>query len=319
MPVSYTQDAIGPIARTVEDLAVALTVMASVGKDKGDNTTSLIPVSHVRVNYSAFVPGATLRGMRFGLIEGFFNRSSSNECTPVNDAMDRIVTKLQEAGATVLNIQETVYSPATLASLDVQKFEFREAMNAYLQKSSLGGRAPDHLETLYSSGRFLVIPGQYGFINTALVSSTRNSSYAAALQAIQNLETTLKNTMSSNDLDALIYPEQRNLVVPIGSPSQAGRNGILAALTGFPVVTVPIGFSPKTAATEGIPIGMEILGSPWSESNLLNIASHISQLMPVRKSPALVDEVIDVPTYTEVPFITPNTADIPDAYPTGVL
>ena len=57
------------------------------------------------------------------------------------------------------------------------------------------------------------------------------------------LRQALEATFAANDLDAVIYPEQKNLVVKIGAPSQAGRNGILAALTGVPVVVVPAGFS----------------------------------------------------------------------------
>ena len=79
MPISYTQDAVGPIARNVDDLAVALTVMASVGYDPGDNVTALIPSSSVGQDYSAGLCGGALQGMRFGLIEGFFNRTASSK------------------------------------------------------------------------------------------------------------------------------------------------------------------------------------------------------------------------------------------------
>jgi len=137
---------------------------------------------------------------------------------------------------------------------------------------------------------------------------------------IQNLTTVLRTTFSSNSLDAIIYPEQKNLVVKIGSPSQAGRNGILAALTGFPVVTVPAGFSPPSAdAPIGVPIGMEILGRPWSESKLLNLASHISDLIHVRRMPIFANMSVEVPFYSSVPTITPDISNIASVYPIGVL
>lgn len=136
---------------------------------------------------------------------------------------------------------------------------------------------------------------------------------------MQNLTTVLSTTFASNKLDAIIYPEQRNLVVKIGSLAQSGRNGILAVLTGFPVVTVPAGFSPPTGdAPIGIPIGMEILGLPWSESKLLNIAAHISDLTHVRRMPSFANDSVGVSSYSSVPTITPNTI-IPNAYPIGVL
>ena len=320
IPISYTQDAIGAIARNVKDLAVALTVMTSVGYDPNDNTTALIPSSSVGVDYSGEIYGGSLRGLRFGLVQGFFNRTASNETTPVNTVMDDMVSILQSAGATIVSINETVYNATAIATMDVQTSEYREDMDSYLQLPTVGGTHPSTLNELYSSGKFLVIPSQYSYVTTSLRSSTSNSSYAPIKLGIQNLTTVLRTTFAANNLDAFIYPEQKNLVVKIGSPSQSGRNGILAALTGSPVVTVPAGFSPATNdAPIGIPIGMEILGLPWSESKLLNIASHISDLTHVRRMPTFSSQSVEVAAYSSVPTVTPNTSNIPSAYPIGVL
>jgi len=320
IPISYTQDAAGAIARNVKDLAVALTVMASVGYDKNDNTTALIPESSVGVDYSRELYGGSLKGLRFGLIQGFFNRTASNETTPVNDVMADMVSTLEAAGAMVVSINEAVYNATALAAFDVQTAEFREEMDAYLQRSVDGGNHPSTLQEIYSSGKFLVLPSQYNYVNTALKSSTSNASYASNKLSIQNLITTARLTFTVNNLDAFIYPEQKNLVVKLGSPSQSGRNGILAALTGFPVVTLPAGFSPPTLdAPLGVPIGMEVLGLSWSEGKLLNIASHISDLKHVRRTPTFANGSVEDMAYGSVPTITPNTANIPAAYRVGVL
>ncbi|KAF8867066.1 amidase signature enzyme [Acephala macrosclerotiorum] len=320
IPISYTQDAIGPIARNVKDLAVALTVMTSAGYDANDNTTALIPTSSVGVDYSKSIYGGSLKGLRLGLLQGFFNRTASNETTPVNDVMNHMVSILEAAGVTVVSINETVYNATAIAALDVQTSEYRQEMNSYLETPSLSGTQPATLNELYNSSKFLVIPSQYSYVNTALRSSTSNSSYAQTKLGIQNLTIVLKSTFSSNSLDAIIYPEQKNLVVKIGSPSQSGRNGILAALTGSPVVTIPAGFSPPTDdAPIGVPIGLEILGQPWSESKLLNIAAHISDLTHVRRMPSFANGSVEVSVYDTVPTITPNTSNIPSAYPLGAL
>jgi Asp-tRNA(Asn)/Glu-tRNA(Gln) amidotransferase A subunit family amidase len=304
----------------VKDLAVALTVMSSLGYDPNDNTTALIPSSSVGVDYSETVYGGSLEGLRFGLLQGFFNRTASNETSPVNSVMDEMVSLLKSAGAAVISINETVYNATAIAALDVQTSEYRENMDAYLQMPSDSGTRPSTLTELYSSGKFLVIPSQYNYVDTALKSSTSNATYPTLKLGIQNLTMVLRTTFSSNDLDAIIYPEQKNLVVKIGSPSQSGRNGILAALTGFPVVTVAAGFSPPTDdAPIGVPIGMEILGLPWSESKLLNIASHITDLKHVRRMPSFANQLVEVMAYSTVPSITPNTANISGAYPIGVL
>ena len=321
IPISFTQDTIGPIARNVNDLAVALTVMAGVGYDANDNATASIPNSSVGVDYSAALYGGSLEGMRFGLIEGFFNRTASDETTPVNDVLDAMVTNLTAAGATVVLINESIYnSTAISAAYDVQRLEYRQEINTYLTQPSLRGVHPSSLNELYSSGRFLVIPSEYSYVNTALVSSTSNTTYASIRVGIQNITTALETTIKANLLDALIYPEQRNLVVKIGSDSQSGRNGILAAVTGFPVVTVPAGLShPDEDAPIGVPIGMEILGPKWAESRLLNIAKMIAEIRRVRRMPESTQAAVESVTLQEVRKIVPNTKNIPKAYPVGVL
>jgi Asp-tRNA(Asn)/Glu-tRNA(Gln) amidotransferase A subunit family amidase len=321
IPVSYTQDTIGPIARCVEDIALALSVMASVGYDKSDNATAAAPSVARGKDYTAALSTGSLPGVRVGMIEGFFNRTESSETTPVNEAMANITAKLRAAGATIVPITESIYNATAISSeLDVQRFEFRQEMNAYLERPSLGSQHPDTLNELYAGHDFLVVPSEYEYVTTALVSSTSNATYAATKLGIQDLTLALQRTFASNDVDAIIYPEQMNLVVPIGAPSQSGRNGILAALTGSPVVVVPIGFSPATTtAPGGVPIGMEILGPKWAEEKLLQIAFQVERLGTVRQIPSWAKQVVEVVEYENVPDVTPNRSNIPAAYPVGVL
>ncbi|KAL9134619.1 MAG: hypothetical protein Q9175_004191 [Cornicularia normoerica] len=321
IPISFTQDAIGPIARNIDDLAVALTVMASVGYDPNDNATALIPSSSLGQGYSAALHGGSLQGMRFGLVEGFFNRTASKEITPVSQIFDDINAALTSNGATIVPIMSSIFNSTAISNaFDTQRFEYRQNMDTYLSRASLHGTHPSTLNELYSSGKYLVIPSQYSYVNTALVSSTDNITYAGIRLGIQNLTVTLENTFKAHSLDALIYPEQANLVVKIGSSSQSGRNGILAAVTGFPVVTVPAGFSPSTAdAPVGVPIGMEILGLPWTEASLLNMARLITEVKRARRMPKSTEAAVESVQLGEVPKIVPDTKNIPKAYPIGIL
>lgn len=330
IPISTTHDVIGPIARTIKDVAVALTAMCKTGYDAADNATALVPSANRHIDYSSDLSSTSLSGLRLGVLNGFFNRSvtSDPEVAPVNQAMDAWISRLSTAGATLVPIDETIYNATAIqAAYDVQRYEYRELMDAYLQRPSLGGDHPDTLNQLYalkasnqSKGEFLVLPSQYEYVNTALVSSTSNTTYNERRLGIQNLTLALQNTFAANDLDAIIYPEQKNLVVKIGSPSQSGRNGILAALTGSPVVTVPIGFSDKTSeAPVGVPIGMEILGRPFEEQKLLGIGYAMEKLGKVRRAPAWVREAVEVPEYSAVPVVAPDSGNVPSVYPLGTL
>ncbi|KAF2659766.1 amidase signature enzyme [Lophiostoma macrostomum CBS 122681] len=331
IPISYTQDVIGPIARSIKDVATALTVMASTGYDPADNATALVPSAIRNIDYAASLTTGSLKGLRLGVLNGFFNRTAFNETTPVNTAMDSIMSKLSAAGATLIQVNETIYNATAIgATIDTQRFEYREFMDAYLQRSVLGGSHPETLNELYapkanastnSSGEFLVIPAQYEYVNTALMSSTGNATYDTVQYGIRNLTLALQATLSSNNLDAIIYPEQKNLVVKIGSPSQSGRNGILAALTGSPVVTVPAGFSEKSEdAPRGVPVGMEILGRPWDEERLLQIAYQIEMLTHVRRAPEWAERRVEVGSYESVPVVVPDRGNVDTgAYPLGTL
>ncbi|EFQ91694.1 hypothetical protein PTT_11384 [Pyrenophora teres f. teres 0-1] len=328
IPISTTHDVIGPIARTVKDVATALTVMASTGYDAADNDTALVPGPFRGIDYASSLSNPSLKGLRIGVLNGFFNRTDAPEVTPVNKAMDSVMSRLSAEGVALVPINETIYNATTIqAAYDVQRFEYRQLMDQYLERPSLGGEHPATLTELYSrkaingsGGEFLVIPSQYEYVTTALVSSTTNATYLDRQAGIRNLTLALLNTFTANSLDAIIYPEQKNLVVKIGSPSQSGRNGILAALTGTPVVTVPAGFSdPSDEAPAGVPIGMEVLGRPWEEQKLLRIGYAVEQLLKVRKSPVWAKEAVEARFYDSVPVITPDTSNIPRKYPLGTL
>ena len=92
--------------------------------------------------------------------------------------------------------------------------------------------------------------------------------------------------IAANKLDAILYPHQKRLVVPIGE-DQADRNGVLSNSTGFPALTFPGGFSPRTStAPIGVPVGLEVLGPEWSETVLFKIAWAYEQATKIRKPPA---------------------------------
>lgn len=328
IPVSHTQDTVGAIGRNLFDLATALTVMSSVGYDAADNATAAIPTSSIGIDYASSLSSrnpSDLSRIRLGILKGFFNRTSSSETDPVNQVTDSAIEQLRRQGATIIPINDTsLYNATAILQLDVQQFEFRELLTHYLSSEGLSGPHPASIADIFvnntSPPNFLVIPSQYNKIRSALTSSTGDTLYLATQARIADLSRTLHETITLNQLDAIIYPEQQNLVVKVGSPSQSGRNGILAALTGSPVVTIPIGFSPPVpSAPIGVPIGLEILGLPWSEAKLLRIAKGLDDRLHARRTPvtAGLHEMAEVTSpYSTVPRISP-AHNLPPVYPLG--
>ena len=109
--------------------------------------------------------------------------------------------------------------------------------------------------------------------------------YQRMLERRGALRQAVMTAIAANQLDAILYPHQKRLVVPIGE-DQAERNGVLSNSTGFPALTFPGGFSPPTtSAPIGVPIGLELLGPEWSEPVLLKLAFAYEQATRHRKPP----------------------------------
>jgi amidase len=116
--------------------------------------------------------------------------------------------------------------------------------------------------------------------------SETDANYKDRKIKIEALTIEVANLMALNHLDALAYPYQKRLVVPIGETFQPDRNGILAALTGFPAIVVPAGFSASTASAPiGVPVGIEFIARPWEEPELLRLAYGFEQATHARKPP----------------------------------
>jgi len=278
MPVSSTQDAIGPLSRHVVDVAAMLQTMAAA--DPADPNTH----GHPHVNYVASLRADALKGSRIGVLRVMFG--SAPEHQPVNAVMDQALADMKKAGATLVDIDApALASDKLIAENDVQKYEFTTVMNRYL--STIPNAPTKTVQEIYAGGRFNH-PTLERFLKSAVSYKNGMSEpdYKLRLQRDAKTRALLQKIMADNHLDAIVYPLQKRLVVPLTELNQADRDGILASVTGFPAVTVPAGFSaPTQTAPIGVPVGMDILGKPWSEAKLLSIAYSFEQATQFRRPP----------------------------------
>jgi amidase len=281
MPVSETQDAVGPIARTVADAARLLEVMA--GYDPDDPSTAW-SVGNTPASYTPFLEHESLRGARIGLLKTMLG--SRPEHQEVNAVISAAVAAMQKAGAVIVEVDDPALSAAKLITEnDVQKYEFKVLINAYL--ATIPNAPVKSLADIIASGKFhkpsleSIFTAAEGYEN-----GMKEPDYQVRLLRNARTRDKLISLLAEHQLDAVIYPLQQRLVVPITEPNQVDRNGMLAAVTGFPAITVPAGFSEPTAtAPLGVPIGMDILGRPWSEGRLIQIAHGFEEATHVRKPP----------------------------------
>jgi amidase len=281
VPVSFTQDTIGPMTRNVADAARMLDVM--VGYDPNDPVTAL-SVGNIPKTYTAFLQNG-LKGARLGVLTNLFG--SGPEYEEVNKVMAKAIDALKNQGAVIVRLEDAALDTDTLnAKFRLNEPEFKVAINRYLQQQ--GAHVPVHsLAEIIASGRYHK-PTLEKFLATAqsYEDGPNSAEYKDRRMRMEEIRIEVADLMAKNQLDALLYPHQKCLVLPIGATFQKDRNGIIAALAGFPAIEVPAGFStPTTHAPIGVPVGMEFLGRAWAEPELIRLAYGFEQATHLRKPP----------------------------------
>ena len=281
IPYSFTQDAAGPLARTVTDAARMLNVL--VGYDPNDPATAW-SIGNIEKDYTQFLKADGVKGKRIGVLRSFFGNAPINE--EVNRNANKAVEDLRRLGATVIELNTPDLDSGKISNdISVHLYEFKPALNAYLVE----GNAPvKSLEEIIASGKFH--PNIGDNIKKAQ-SLEMDDGYRVRLQKRSELQLRVMKIMADDRLDAIVFPHQKRLVVPVGE-TQVERNGALGSVTGFPSIVVPGGFSSPTAtAALGVPVGIEFLGRPWSEKLLIEIGYGYEQATkhrrPPRSAPAL--------------------------------
>ena len=278
IPFGTTQDAAGPITRTVEDAARMLDVIAGYDPDDPITAFSLdkMPASYT----DSLIPGG-LAGARIGVLDDFFGTEPRH--TQVNEVTEATIGQMAALGATMIRIRIPEIVELT-RDLAVSAFEAKIAFDAYL--ADLGSGAP--VRTL---DEFLDRGGFHESIREAMEAAQQiqdglnDPEYLRRLVRRQSLRQAIMTAMAEHRLDAILYPHQRRLVAPIGEP-QLERNGVLSNGTGFPAITLPGGFSAPTASAPlGVPVGIELLGPEWSEPRLIELAFAFEQANPHREPP----------------------------------
>jgi Asp-tRNA(Asn)/Glu-tRNA(Gln) amidotransferase A subunit family amidase len=276
IPNSFTQDAAGPLARTVTDAAKMLNIL--VGYDPNDPATAR-SIGNTEKDYTKFLKADGAKGKRIGVLRSFFGNASIHE--EVNRVANQAVEDLKRSGATVIEMNTPDLDGGEISSdISVHLYEFKPAINTYLA----AGNAPvKSLAEIISSGKFHPNIGDSIKQAQGLELDDR---YRLRLQKRSELQQRVMHIMADDRLDAIVFPHQKRLVVPVGE-TQVERNGALGSVTGFPSIVVPGGFSSATpTARLGVPVGIEFLGRPWSEKVLIAIGYGYEQATKHRRPPA---------------------------------
>lgn len=293
IPESIHQDTVGTFGRTVRDAAYALD--AIYGLDPRDNYT-LAQAGQTPLNgYMPFLSNRhALLNATFGLPWSSFWVYADTEQQTL---LLSLLSTIEDAGGTVINntelpSHETVISPngwnwdygstrgyPNESEYTVVKVDFYNNIKTYLSElentniktledivaynyandGSEGGNAwPRGVPAFYS--------GQDGFLASLETKGDMNEAYYQALAFTQS-------STREDGIDAALANDGRPLNALL-VPSSVGQTYQIAAQAGYPMVTLPVGVHSAT----GMPFGLALMGTAWSEGSLLKWANAIEDL-----------------------------------------
>jgi len=280
IPLSHSQDTAGPMARTVQDVALLLSGMTGV--DPADAVT-LDSRTHIAADYTRFLDSKGLKGARLGVARKFFADSA-----PLDRYLSECVARLKAAGAEIID-------PADLPShgklgdpeTEVLLHDFKHDINQYLMRlpPDAPARTLEALISFNEQHRELEMPKfeQELFIQAQSKGPLTDAGYRKARADCLRLARTegIDAVISKHRLDAIVTLTTGApwLIDRVNGDSDTGGCTTPAAVAGYPHISVPSGLY------RGLPIGLSFFASAWSEPTLLKLAYSWEQETLARRRP----------------------------------
>jgi amidase len=338
VPISHTQDTVGPHGRTVADAAAALSVIQSRTSDGRDPATAGVPLgwqgtgktrpTNIPADYTQFVNPNGLNGARLGLTRAGLNGFDPLVPTPqaVLDAFEAAVAQLTAAGATVIDLDASGFSfPSADGEFLVLLFDFRNDVKAYFATRTgvpvAGGtlqtaidfnnaHAADEMPFFNQDIFELAMALEPGPNDPQPIFGGLTYNQALAIDHDAGVNG-IDKAISQFNLDAVVTATDNpawSTDLIYGDHFLFGTSG-LAAAPGYPIVQVPAGL------VFGAPLGISFFGTAFSEPTLIKLASGFEAATQVRAH--------NLPTFAAtVPFnniqgTTPKPAHGHKNYPKG--
>jgi len=311
VPISHTQDTPGPHARTVADAAALLNVLASRTSDPRDAATSGVPLGWqgtgktrptLPADYTAFLNTDGLRGARLGVTR----QGIDNAPPQVVDAFDKAIATIQNAGATVVDLDKAkfTFAPADGEFL-VLVYDFKIDLQKYFatrtgvpmanktladaiafNSANASTEMPYFFQEIFQLAESMDISGPHPEDNPqdAFGGMTYNQALAIDHKAGAN---GIDAALSQFNLDAVVAPTDSpgwttDLIM---SDHFVFASSGLAGGPGYPIVQVP------AANVLGMPMGISFLGTAFSEPTLIRLASGFEAKTHARTQPTFTGNI----------------------------
>lgn len=268
---------LGPMARTVRDLAILLDVM--VGYDPEDPLTAL-GVGHVPNSYTSFLDSRGLQGARLGILREPMGRGSepdSEDFKKVSQVFDRAVAELEKAGAILVDPVEVPRLNELLAKRGAgDRGSSEEAWDVYFSRSA---KRPFNT--------FAELMQTPGYSPKGSIRGPSGPISHEQLVAREELMFNILKVMADFQLDAIVHKSvehQPTLISEGINPPFVNTKGV-PHLNTFLVyassITVPAGFT-----SDELPVGITFFGRPYSEGMMIKLAYAYEQATMHRRPPS---------------------------------
>jgi amidase len=279
VPISPEQDTPGPMTRYVADAAAMLSVMA--GSDPADPMTAEADAH--KADYVAALDARSLQGARIGVLRANQGRSGQTD-----QVFETALAAMKKAGAVLVDIKgpdDATVSKVAAAEGEALRVEFKASLNAYLAAlpPAVKSRTLDDLIAFdLNEPREMQLFGQEIFEAAAKAPAITDAGYLDRRGLARKLSRdTLDKLFADNNVVALVGPSTgpASIVDPVNSPRGTGSYSTLPAVSGYPHLTVPMGF------VSGLPVGVSFIGPAWSEARLLSLGYAYEQASHARQDP----------------------------------
>jgi len=273
---------LGPMARTVTDLAKLLDVM--VGYDPEDPITAR-GIGHIPDTFTRFLDKGGLKGVRLGVLResiGLNTEPDSEDFKKVSAVFDKAVAELRGAGAEIVDPIAIPEIKALLAKRSGGPGDTDESFKNYFGRSANPPfktpeeviAAPEFAKVVKrSQDRFKRKP--------------EATKHYESLKAQDQLMTNFLKVMADHNLDAIVHKaveHQPTLIKDWIAPpfvDQKGAPHLNTFLVYVPTIVVPAGFT-----SDNLPAGLCFIGRPYDDGNLIKFAYAYEQATHHRKPPA---------------------------------
>lgn len=285
VPISHSQDTPGPMTRDVR--TAALVLMAIAGSDPGDAATA--DADAHRTDYIAALRPDALKGVRLGVVR--FIRGFS---PAVVAQFEAALAVLRAQGATLVDVPAIPDRDRIGAAEHVVLMsELKADLNAYLATTGAAVRTrtlADVIAFNAATPRELALFGQDLFETAQATNGLNDPEYIAARELSLRLagRDGIDAVLAANSVVALVAPTTSpawKIDSINGDHGGASGPGSLAAVAGYPHLTVPMG------AVRGMPLGLSFIGPAWSEATLLGLGFSYETANQTKAMPQLINSV----------------------------